>query len=179
MKMKSDKEPILVKIHKREVILEQLRKSGYRITEQRKLLIDTILEDECSSCKEIYYRAVKKDATVGIATVYRMVKTLEDLGVINRKNLYLINYENLELKQDQQIVFVDEKTNHAVNLNKGDWFELLKKELLEQGFDVQNLSVVIKNEKEAEEEKCDDQLYHSCHCNNIGCKYHCKKREVS
>jgi len=74
-----------IKSGKRDMILDQLRKKRFRITEQRRILIEIILEDECSSCKEIYYKTVKKDATVGIATVYRMVKTLEDLGVINRK----------------------------------------------------------------------------------------------
>ena len=37
------------------------------------MLLDIILEDECSSCKEIYYRATKKDPTIGTATVYRII----------------------------------------------------------------------------------------------------------
>ena len=36
---------------RRERILEELRRNGYRITNQRKLLIDIILSDECSCCK--------------------------------------------------------------------------------------------------------------------------------
>ena len=63
---------------RRERILEELRRTGFRITNQRKLLIDIILSDECSCCKEIYYQAVRQDPSIGIATVYRMVKTLED-----------------------------------------------------------------------------------------------------
>ena len=45
---------------KKNYILNELKKNGYRITTQRKVLIDIILEDECSCCKEIYYRASKK-----------------------------------------------------------------------------------------------------------------------
>lgn len=71
-------------------ILQQLKKRGCRITSQRKILIDVILEDECSSCKEIYYQAAKADPAIGMATVYRMIKILEDAGLIQRKNMYRI-----------------------------------------------------------------------------------------
>ena len=74
----------------KEYILEQLRKKGLRITSQRKLIIDIILKNECSCCKEIYYEAMKSDSSIGIATVYRMVKTLEEVGAIDRRNMYRI-----------------------------------------------------------------------------------------
>ena len=62
---------------KKGFIISELKKNGCRITSQRKLLIDVILQDECSCCKEIYYKAAKRDPSIGMATVYRMVKTLE------------------------------------------------------------------------------------------------------
>lgn len=80
---------------KKNLIIEELRKNGCRITGQRRILIDIILQDECSSCKEIYYQASKVDAAIGMATVYRMVKMLEDIGMIRRKNMYRIDYEAL------------------------------------------------------------------------------------
>ena len=78
---------------KKSYILQELRKNGCRITNQRQLLIDIILQDECCCCKEIYYQAIKKDPTIGMSTVYRMVKTLEETGLIKRKNLYRIQVE--------------------------------------------------------------------------------------
>ena len=78
---------------KKSYILQELRKNGCRITNKRQLLIDIILQDECCCCKEIYYQAIKKDPTIGMATVYRMVKTLEETGLIKRKNLYRIQVE--------------------------------------------------------------------------------------
>lgn len=74
----------------KEMILEKLREQGCRITKQRQILIDIILEEECSSCKEIYYRAVKKDDRIGTATVYRMVNILEQIGAISRKSMYQV-----------------------------------------------------------------------------------------
>jgi Fur family ferric uptake transcriptional regulator len=78
---------------KKLYIMDELKKNGCRITNQRRILIDIILEDECSSCKEIYYRASRIDHSIGMATVYRMVKTLEETGLIKRKNMYRINVE--------------------------------------------------------------------------------------
>lgn len=78
---------------KKSYILRELRKNGCRITSQRKVLIDVILRDECCSCKEIYYQAIKEDPTIGMATVYRMVKTLEEAGLIKRKNMYRIDLD--------------------------------------------------------------------------------------
>ena len=66
-------------------VLNQLKKAGYRITEQRKLLLYIILNNEYSSCKEIYYAAKKQDDKVGIATVYRTVQLLEDMELIHKE----------------------------------------------------------------------------------------------
>lgn len=41
-------------------------------------------------CKEIYYRASALDPKIGVATVYRMVNTLESIGAISRKNMYRV-----------------------------------------------------------------------------------------
>ena len=68
----------------KEQILRTLQKRGKRITQQRRVLIDVILEENWSSCKEIYYAASKRDPSIGVATVYRMLGTLEEIGVLTR-----------------------------------------------------------------------------------------------
>ncbi len=72
----------------KETIVKELRRKGFRVTKQRLVIIDVLLENECSSCKEIYYKAIKQDPEIGVATVYRMLNTLEELGFINRKVVY-------------------------------------------------------------------------------------------
>lgn len=84
------------KVDQRELILHRLKESGLRLTNQRKLIIDAILQNEYSCCKEIYGQVKVVDSTVGIATVYRMIKVLEDIGAINRKNMYRICIEEEE-----------------------------------------------------------------------------------
>ncbi len=66
----------------KEQIVDQLRRQGFRITKQRRQILDVIFDYECASCKEIYYRAIQKDSRIGMATVYRMVNTLTDIGVL-------------------------------------------------------------------------------------------------
>ena len=70
---------------KKSLIIEELRKNGCRITNQRQILIDIILEDECSSCKEIYYQAGRMGSAIGMATVYRMVQILEDMELVHKE----------------------------------------------------------------------------------------------
>lgn len=41
----------------KERIIAKLKANGCRITKQRMELLDIILENKCSSCKEIFYRA--------------------------------------------------------------------------------------------------------------------------
>ena len=78
-------------LEQKQIIINRLKEDGCRITKQRLMLLDIILEDECSSCKEIYYRPTKKDPTIGTATVYRMINTLEEIGAISRKNMYKVS----------------------------------------------------------------------------------------
>ncbi|MFQ7288252.1 MAG: transcriptional repressor [Lacrimispora saccharolytica] len=51
-------------------------------------MLDIILENRCSSCKEIYVQASKLDHSIGMATVYRLVKELEKIGVLSRQIVY-------------------------------------------------------------------------------------------
>lgn len=107
----------------KEIIIRRLKDKGCRITKQRLMLLDIILEEECSCCKEIYYKAVQKDAKVGTATVYRMINTLEEIGAISRKNMYKIacgeecNVENactIELDDDTVLSFSAKKWHEII-----------------------------------------------------------------
>ena len=77
----------------KECVIQKLKDNGCRITKQRLILLDIILEGNCNSCKEIYY----KDSSIGTATVYRMINTLEDIGVISRRSIYEIAVDDKPL----------------------------------------------------------------------------------
>ena len=75
----------------KELVLQKLREKGCRITKQRRMLLDVILQEECASCKEIYYKSKKEDDSIGMANIYRMINLLEEIGAISRKNMYRIS----------------------------------------------------------------------------------------
>lgn len=76
-----------------EVVLQELRRQGKRITGQRKVILDIILRQNWENCKDIYYEAIKVDSSIGIATVYRMLDTLEELGVLQKRCSYYIDHD--------------------------------------------------------------------------------------
>lgn len=102
----------------KEPILRKLRESGYRITPQRELLIRILMNEECSSCKELYYRAAREDEKIGIATVYRMLAVLERIGVISRKGIQKMEYGKEDFPDTFCTVLLDDDTRCLLSAKK-------------------------------------------------------------
>lgn len=66
IKEKQDNRQFMENAGRRDRILAELKRNGFRITNQRKLLVDIILSDECSCCKEIYYKASRQGEKICI-----------------------------------------------------------------------------------------------------------------
>ena len=113
----------------REMILQRLKEQGCRITKQRLALIDIILENECSSCKEIYYKAVRMDEKIGIATVYRIINMLEEIGAISRKNMYRISDDGNKME-----CMVELEDGTVLDLPEDKWTAVIKSGLDACGF---------------------------------------------
>lgn len=108
---------------KKEVILQRLKENGCRITKQRKMLLDIILQEECTCCKEIYYKATALDSSIGAATVYRMVNLLEEIGAINRKNMYRISCGMNCNRENTCVIELDDQT--IFRLSSGEWYKII------------------------------------------------------
>lgn len=116
----------------KELILEKLRESGCRITKQRKILLDIILEQDCTSCKEMYYKANVLDSSIGVATVYRMVNMLEEIGVFSRKNLFRVSCCTECNKENAcMIIFED---NSYCQLSAKAWYKVIDEGLKVCGY---------------------------------------------
>ena len=107
----------------REMILQRLKEQGCRITKQRLALIDIILENECSSCKEIYYKA---------ATVYRIINMLEEIGAISRRNMYKVECPGACPKEDACVVVLDDESVCRISPQK--WKAIVEEGLQACGY---------------------------------------------
>ena len=107
-------------------IVERLKENGCRITKQRMVLMDVILSGNCSSCKEIYYKASKIDPKIGTATVYRMVNLLEEIGAISRVNLYEVTYVT-EKRPEEHVVELDDSSVRV--LSETEWTRVIERGL--------------------------------------------------
>lgn len=117
---------------RKKYLLKKMKDRGMRITEQRSLLLDILLEDNCTSCKEIYYKALKKNPEIGMATIYRMLDLLEELGVVEKKNrCQLLNGQHFENQMTCKVVS-EEGTD--CELSEQSFLEVLESGLNEKGY---------------------------------------------
>jgi len=67
------------------VVLDMMRKKGWRITPQRTIIVETILAniEKHPSLRQLHRMINEKLPGVGISTVYQTIKMLEELGVIS------------------------------------------------------------------------------------------------
>lgn len=126
----------------KEMLIRRLKEQGCRITKQRLMLLDIILEENCSCCKEIYYKASRIDSSIGAATVYRMVNLLEEAGAISRRNMYRIACGN-PCEHDmgegdgcrKHACIVELEDNTVYHLSAGSWNRVVKAGLEACGYD--------------------------------------------
>lgn len=71
------------------VLKEELKQKGYKLTPQRRAIVDTIInkEGEHLTTEEIYDEVKKNCPEIGLATVYRTIILLEELGVVSKLEL--------------------------------------------------------------------------------------------
>lgn len=116
----------------KEIVIQKLREQGCRITRQRQMLLDVILQEECASCKEIYYKAAAIDPGIGTATIYRMVNLLEEIGAISRKNMYRISCGMNCEKENACRIELDDQT--VYQLSAQNWYKVISEGLRACGY---------------------------------------------
>lgn len=84
-----------------EILKEKLKSTGFKITPQRRAIIEVLIENENShlSSEEIYDKVRVNCPEIGLATVYRTMQLLDEVNGISKLNLddgcirYEINIE--------------------------------------------------------------------------------------
>jgi len=96
-----------------EYLREKLKEKGFKLTPQRRAILDIILETEGKhlSAEEIYDLVKVKCPDIGLATVYRTMQMFEEVGLVYKHNFdevrsrYEINHHN-EYHQHHHLICV-------------------------------------------------------------------------
>lgn len=135
-----------IRLNKKDIVIKKLISQGFKITKQRMMLLNIILNEECSNCKEIHYKASKINKKIGIATVYRMINLLESVGVISKENMYKFSCES-ENNQDciYEIKFDD---NTVYKISAEEWNNVVIAGLNVCGYAISSNDVIriVKNQ---------------------------------
>ncbi|HYE84233.1 MAG TPA: Fur family transcriptional regulator [Clostridia bacterium] len=85
-----------------EYLRQKLKEKGYKLTPQRRSILDIILETEGRhlSAEEIYELVKNKCPDIGLATVYRTMQMFDEVGLVYKHNFddgrsrYELNHHN-------------------------------------------------------------------------------------
>jgi len=103
-------------------IMQRLEAKGLRMTGQRRVVAQ-VLQDSADhpDVEQLYARAVKIDAGISIATVYRTVKLFEEAGILDKLEFGdgRARYEDAE--RDHH--------DHLIDMNSGEVIEFVDAEI--------------------------------------------------
>jgi Fe2+/Zn2+ uptake regulation proteins len=129
-------------------INEKLKDNGYKLTLQRKLILENLLEHEGEhlTIEELYDIVKVEFQDIGLATVYRTMQLFEDIGLVSKLNLddgcyrYELVHENERHRHHHLICLKCGKVTEV----QGDLLESLEQNIEKRyDFQVQNHSVKI------------------------------------
>ena len=113
-------------------IVEELKSKGHRITFQRRLILDTISSNETLMIKEVYYNVRKKDRSIGLATVYRFIKILQEAGIIDENEKFTFANANDNVECGDCSVTL--QNGEVVNIDCCELYSAVKNILVNKGY---------------------------------------------
>lgn len=123
-----------------------LKEKGYKLTPQRRAIVDIIILNEGShlTTEELYDLVKKECPEIGLATVYRTMQLLDELGVVSRMELDdgCNRYELVHPEENHQHHHLICNVCGKVTEVQGDLLENLEKEIEDKyNFKIKNHSV--------------------------------------
>jgi len=118
---------------------EELREAGIRITKPRKVILKILTQaSDHPDAMEIFRRAVKVDASIALATVYRTMKMLEDLGAVHRHSFEggPARFENADAEHHDHLIDLD--TGDVIEFHS-ERIEQLQQQIADElGYDIEH-----------------------------------------
>ena len=118
-------------------IENKILEKGLKLTDQRKLIAKTIASaSDHPDAEEVYKRVIKKDDSIGIATVYRTIKLLEENGIIEKHDFGDGKARYEEASDEHHDHMINIKTGEIIEFFNADLEKLQEKIAKEHGFDL-------------------------------------------
>ena len=114
----------------------QCVQAGLKMTEQRRAILRVLSEaEDHPSVEEVYQRARDIDSSISVATVYRTLNLLDQLGLV-QKHDFNEAYARFELNTDHHHHLVDVETGEVYEF-QDETLEAIKREIAEKmGFEL-------------------------------------------
>jgi len=130
-----------------DIIREKLEKAQIRLTPQRALIVETIMESsDHPDAILIYRRTIQKDSSVSVATTYRTLNLLEEAGILRKLNMQdgKVRYE-IEREDHNHLIDVE---NERIHEFKDERLGTLLREIVgNMGYDVESFRVEVVGKK--------------------------------
>lgn len=105
---------------------------GMRMTEQRRVIARVLSEAlDHPDVEEVYRRAVKVDANISIATVYRTVRLFEEAGILERHDFRDGRSRYEEVREDHHDHLIDVQSGKVIEF-KNEEIEKLQQAVAEK-----------------------------------------------
>ncbi len=115
--------------------IERLRAAGKRLTPERELLVRVIGRNPHLDATEIYRIAKERQPRIGLATVYRTLNLLKDLGVVRACELGEAHL-HYEVQEEDHLHFVCSDCGRIIDIPSP---ESLRNLTASQGFHVERI----------------------------------------
>lgn len=126
----------------------ELREAGIRLTRPRRIILGILSESEDHpDAMEIFRRAVKVDESISLATVYRTMKLLEELGAVHRHTFEggPARFEHADGEHHDHLIDLD--TGQVVEFHS-ETIERLQEQIADElGYDIEHHRLEIYGRK--------------------------------
>ena len=135
-------------------LLKKCNDAGIRMTAQRSLIIETLVgSDDHPDADQVYRRAVERDQSISLPTVYRTLNLLDDAGIIKKINMN-DGKARLESVREEHDHLIDADNGHIDEFYNQELKKMLESIAEKMGYEVIDHKIEIVGRKRGES-NCD------------------------
>ena len=106
--------------------------AGLKMTEPRRIILNVLSHaHDHPSVEEVYDRAKKKDSSISMATVYRTLGLLDELGLVFRHEFNDTDHARYEVNTEHHHHLIDVDTGKVLEF-QNDKIEKMKQKIAEE-----------------------------------------------